>query len=35
MSRRLLLLDLCIGLPLVIATLLTFVPLAQIAGWLS
>jgi hypothetical protein len=27
-------LDLLIGLPLVIATLVTFVPLAQMAGWL-
>jgi hypothetical protein len=27
-------LDLCIGLPLVIATLLTFVPLMRLAGWL-
>jgi hypothetical protein len=27
-------LDLYIGLPLVIATLITFIPLAQMAGWL-
>jgi hypothetical protein len=26
--------DLLIGLPLVIATLLTFIPIAQMAGWL-
>jgi hypothetical protein len=26
--------DIFIGLPLVIATLLTFIPIAQMAGWL-
>jgi hypothetical protein len=26
--------DFLIGLPLVIATLLTFIPIAQMAGWL-
>jgi hypothetical protein len=26
--------DFFIGLPLVIATLLTFIPIAQMAGWL-
>jgi hypothetical protein len=27
--------DFLIGLPLVIATLVTFIPIAQMAGWLS
>jgi hypothetical protein len=27
--------DFLIGLPLIIATLMTFIPIAQMAGWLS